>query len=57
MDQVANRDLDALTDEELDILERQIAINTCGSCLGAPSYGVSAIVSFFSRCSRWSLRV
>ena len=25
MDQVANRDLDALTDEELDILERQIA--------------------------------
>ena len=25
MDQVANRDLDALTNEELDILERQIA--------------------------------
>ena len=33
MDQVANRDLDALTDEELDILERQIADKYMRICL------------------------
>ncbi len=49
MDQVANRDLDALTDENSIFSSAKLLTNTCGgSCPGVPWYGVSAIVVFFS---------
>ena len=49
MDQVANRDLDALTDEELDILERQIADKYMRIVpWGAVVWGISNCLVFFS---------
>ena len=57
MDQVADRDLDGSLMRSSTFLSAKLQTNIRGSCHGAPWYGVSAIVSFFSRCSRWSLQV
>ncbi len=49
MDQVADRQLDALTDEELDILERQIADKYMRIVpWGAVVWGIGNCLIFFS---------
>jgi hypothetical protein len=53
MDKVAKRDLDALTDEELDILERQIANKYMRIVpWGAVVWGIGNCLVFFS-LFRW----